>query len=199
MGTKFVVVSGFLGSGKTTFLLNFGKELADRDVSVGILINDFGEVTVDGDTLEDYDMDATEIAKGCVCCEVKQNLVLSIRDLRKAFDPEVIILETSGVASLVPIFRTVEKYVDDIETITLVDLARYQDIIDAFEVVGNQIRAADLVLLNKKDLATDEEIQEIENEVRKILDRNKMNTEIKEISARNGEGTEEAINLVMEN
>ncbi|OUJ18143.1 GTPase G3E family [Methanonatronarchaeum thermophilum] len=198
MGTKFVVVSGFLGSGKTTFLLNFGKELANKDVSVGILVNDFGEVTVDGETLEEYDMDATEIAQGCVCCEVRQSLVLSIRDLRKAFDPDVIILETSGVASLVPIFRTVDKYVDEIKTITLVDLARYDEIIDAFEVVGNQIRAADLILLNKKDIASEEQIKHTKKKVKKILDRNKMNTEIKEISARNGEGTEESINLVLE-
>ncbi|WP_371823765.1 GTP-binding protein [Methanonatronarchaeum sp. AMET6-2] len=198
MGTKFVVVSGFLGSGKTTFLLNFGKGLADRDVTVGILVNDFGEVTVDGDTLEDFGMEATEIAEGCVCCEVKQSLVLSIRDLKKALDPDVIILETSGVASLIPIFRTVKKYVDDIDTVTLVDLARYSKIIDSFEVVGNQIRAADLVLLNKRDLADENEIKDVKNKVRDVLDRNKMDTDIKAISARDGEGVDEAINLVLE-
>lgn len=185
---KFMILSGFLGVGKTTLLLNLAKRIASNGEKVGILVNDFGEVAIDGDTVNDYGMNAIEITKGCVCCQVKQDLVAQIRDLKKGYNPGLTILETSGVASPLAIQRTVKKYVDKIKTLTVVDGSRYEKLMENFKVVEAQLLSADLVLINKVDIVSSDEMEEVKEKISKFLKDKNPRGEIISVSAKEGKG-----------
>ncbi|KXB05799.1 hypothetical protein AKJ52_03035 [candidate division MSBL1 archaeon SCGC-AAA382C18] len=195
---NFVIIGGFLGSGKTTLMLEFAKKLASNDVKVGILVNDFGEVAIDGDTVSDYGMNAIEITKGCVCCEVKRDLVTQIRDLKNSYDPDLIVLETSGVASLLPIHRTVQPYVNEIKTLTLIDISRYDKLIERFEVVKNQLFSADLVVINKIDKASSDELKKAKKKISKFLKDENPGARIIEASAKEGTKVDGIVNFIGE-
>ncbi|OKY78420.1 MAG: GTPase G3E family [Candidatus Methanohalarchaeum thermophilum] len=197
--TNFVIVTGFLGTGKTTFIIELAKRLTEeKDKKINILVNDFGQIAIDGETLNDFGMEAKRITKGCVCCEVKQDLVAQIRDLKKNFEPDIIILETSGVASLLPIYRTVEQYVDEIETLTLIDVSRYDKLMEKFRTVENQLTFADRILINKIDLADDEEMKKIEEKVSKFLNKENPDGQLHKISARKKIGLENVVSGIVQ-
>lgn len=185
---KFAILGGFLGVGKTTLLLNLAKKIASSGEKVGILVNDFGEVGIDGDTMSDYGVPAIEITKGCVCCQVKGDLVARIRDLKKGYNPGFIILETSGVASPLAIRKTVKKYIDEIKTLTAVDGSRYDELMENFRVVDAQLLAADLVLINKIDMVGSDEVEKVREKISKFLKNNNSGAEIIKVSAKEGKG-----------
>lgn len=195
---NFVIIGGFLGSGKTTLMLECAKKLASNDVKVGILVNDFGEVAIDGDTVSDYGMNAIEITNGCVCCEVKRDLVTQIRDLKNAYDPDLIVLETSGVASILPIHRTVQPYVNEIKTLTLIDISRHDKLMERFEVVKNQLFSADLVVINKIDKASSDELEKAKKKISKFLKAENPGARIIEASAKEGTEVDGIVNFIGE-
>ena len=103
-----IVVSGFLGSGKTTFLRYLLKE---SNKKFGLIINEFGEVGIDGDLIKSCDKCdqseddcVIELNNGCLCCTVQDDFVPSIKDLLEFNPPiESIIIETSGLALPIPL------------------------------------------------------------------------------------------------
>jgi len=105
-----IVVSGFLGSGKTTFL----KYLIQKtNKKFGLLINEFGDIGIDGDLLkncrscnEDMSESIIELNNGCLCCTVQDDFIPSIKTLlKKNIDLDAIIIETSGLALPVPLLK----------------------------------------------------------------------------------------------
>ena len=105
-----IVVSGFLGSGKTTFLRYLLKESKKK---FGLIINEFGDVGIDGDLIKSCDRcDETgeecviELNNGCLCCTVQDDFVPSIKALLEFNPPiESIIIETSGLALPIPLIQ----------------------------------------------------------------------------------------------
>ena len=167
------VLTGYLGAGKTTLLNrilseNHGKKYA-------VIINEFGELGVDNDLVVDADEEVFEMNNGCICCTVRGDLIRIVGGLMKRrgkFDG--IIIETTGLANPAPVAQTF--FVDDgvrsktrlDAIVTVVDakhlLARLADSAEAEE----QVAFADVIVLNKVDLVTPEELDAVEARIRTI-------------------------------
>ncbi|HWX48030.1 MAG TPA: GTP-binding protein [Roseomonas sp.] len=167
------VLTGYLGAGKTTLLNrilseNHGKKFA-------VVINEFGELGVDNDLVIDADEEVFEMNNGCICCTVRGDLVRILTGLmrrRGKFDG--IIVETTGLANPAPVAQTF--YMDeDVKRATRLDaivtvvdaknlIARLEDSHEAAE----QIAFADLIVLNKMDLVSEEEAAEVERRIKAI-------------------------------
>jgi len=159
------ILTGFLGSGKTTLLsyLIRQPELS----SAAVIINEFGEISLDHELIEKTDGDVIEIQGGCLCCTVRGDLVKALHDLMlkraqgtvRAFDR--IVIETTGLADPAPILQTLmsdplafTKFrLDGI--VTTVDAVNGNATLDVHEEAVKQIAVADRILLTKRDLAAD--------------------------------------------
>jgi G3E family GTPase len=153
------ILTGFLGAGKTTLLNHILT--GDHGLKVGILVNDFGSINVDAELVVDVDDDMIALANGCVCCQIRDDLIESVAALLERDEPiEYIILEASGVADPSAIFMTFvdSKYRDMIrlDSVTCVvdaDQVFTYDEPELGELKLAQIGFSDLVILNKVDLA----------------------------------------------
>ncbi len=167
------VLTGYLGAGKTTLLNRILSE--DHGHKYAVIINEFGELGVDGALVVDADEEVFEMNNGCVCCTVRGDLIRIVGGLMKRrgkFDG--IIVETTGLANPAPVAQTF--FVDDtIRTktrldaiVTVVDAkhvaARLSDSPEAQE----QIAFADVIVLNKTDLVTPDELTAVEARLRQI-------------------------------
>ncbi|HEY8063983.1 MAG TPA: GTP-binding protein [Methylosinus sp.] len=167
------VLTGYLGAGKTTLLNRILTEQHGRRYAV--IVNEFGEIGIDNDLVVGADEEIFEMNNGCICCTVRGDLIRIIEGLLKRrgkFD--AIIVETTGVADPAPVAQTF--FVDqDVKAaarldavVTLAD-AKFlaQRLADAPEA-KNQIAFADVIVLNKTDLVTSEELAEVEGRIRAI-------------------------------
>jgi G3E family GTPase len=163
---KLLLITGFLGSGKTTLLLGLVKRLtADDGLDFVILENEVGEVGIDGAYLEKQGLQVKELYSGCVCCQLAGDLVVTLREIKKALDPDCVILEASGLARVESILDTLYKYyqeLDGILVISIADLERCELYLEEpMPFVINQVKHAGLVVLNKTDTSGDELIEDL--------------------------------------
>ncbi|HSA35122.1 MAG TPA: molybdopterin-guanine dinucleotide biosynthesis protein MobB [Methanomassiliicoccales archaeon] len=197
---KIAQVAGFLGSGKTTFLIELVKVLVDRGHKIAIIVNDVGEINVDVKIVEMYGLKAKEISGGCICCQIAGNFANTIAVLQKTFDPDLIIVEPSGVAIPWGLKRAAEYSEEEMDevivhapVITLVDALRIDELITAVRrLVETQIREADVVFINKVDSATQEKIDMSVKFARSI----NPSAEIMFGSGRNNQGVKEVADLI---
>ena len=161
------ILTGFLGAGKTTLLNRILT--GDHGLKVGILVNDFGAINVDAELVVDVEDGMISLANGCVCCQIRDDLIESVAALLEREDPiEYIILEASGVADPAGIYMTFvdSAYRDMIrlDSVTCVvdaDQVFTYDDPDLAKLKLQQIGFADLVILNKIDLAGVEETAKV--------------------------------------
>ncbi|MBC7229910.1 MAG: cobalamin biosynthesis protein P47K [Actinobacteria bacterium] len=184
---KLIIVSGFLGSGKTTFLLGLAKRLAGEDgLDFVILENEAGEVSIDGSYLVGQGLRVRELFSGCVCCQLAGDLVVSMREIKADLDPAGVILEASGLARVESILDTLGKYYRELEAplvISLADLERSELYLEVpMPFVINQLKHADIVLLNKADRGDTGLLEATENRLREINPR----AEVVRVSALDG-------------
>ncbi len=153
------ILTGFLGAGKTTLLNHILN--GDHGLKVGILVNDFGSINVDAELVVDVEDGMISLANGCVCCQIRDDLIESVAELIDRDEPvEYIILEASGVADPSGIYMTFvdSSYRDMIrlDSVTCVvdadQVFTYNDP-DLAKLKLQQIGFSDLVILNKVDLA----------------------------------------------
>ncbi|MBI0581692.1 MAG: hypothetical protein JET69_01590 [Methanomassiliicoccales archaeon] len=197
---KIAQVAGFLGSGKTTFLIELVKVLVDRGHKIAIIVNDVGEINVDVKIVEMYGLKAKEISGGCICCQIAGNFANTIAVLQKTFNPDLIIVEPSGVAIPWGLKRAAEYSEEEMDevivhapVITLVDALRIDELITAVRrLVETQIREADVVFINKVDSATQEKIDMSVKFARSI----NPSAEIMFGSGRNNQGVNEVADLI---
>ncbi|NDV18461.1 GTP-binding protein [Pseudodesulfovibrio sp. JC047] len=153
---SLIVLSGFLGAGKTTFLNQLLEYHAARDELVAIIQNEVGQTGVDGKLLEGDDS-VIELDEGCVCCTLAGNLSKGIEQLTNQFNPKVIVLETTGLANPFNILHeidTLRPLVRLDSVTTLVDARTAPTLLDESDISRDQIKAADTLILNKCDLVT---------------------------------------------
>ena len=150
--TKINIVSGFLGSGKTTFIKKLIKEADDFSKTV-IIENEFGEVSIDGAILEREGLSVREINAGCICCSVAGDFASSINDIKKAFDPDKILIEPSGVGKLSDIKAICLKYPDLFEinrSITIIDASKYSMYkVNFGDFYLDQIKNSDTIIFSR--------------------------------------------------
>ncbi len=153
---KLIVITGFLGSGKTTFLLGLVKYLLREDgLDCVILENEVGEISIDGAYLEKQGLRVRELFSGCVCCQLAGDLVVTLRDIEAALDPDCVLLEASGLARVERILGTLDRYCPELEAPLVVSLADVERpelyLEEPMPFVVNQLKHADLAILNKTD------------------------------------------------
>ena len=167
------VLTGYLGAGKTTLLNRILSEPHGRKYA--IIVNEFGEIGIDGDLVVGADEEVFEMNNGCICCTVRGDLVRIIDGLmRRKGKFDAIVVETTGLADPAPVAQTF--FLDEavgrrtkLDAVVTVADARWlaQRLKDAPEA-KNQIAFADVILVNKTDLVEAEELAEIEARIRGI-------------------------------
>ena len=166
------IVTGFLGSGKTTLL---NHVLARRDgLRIAVIVNEFGEIGIDGDLIVARDDAMMELANGCICCSLNNDLIDGIfRILERRQDIDHLVVETTGLADPLPIVLTFLRSefrdllrLDSI--IAIADAANFSlDLFDS-KAAYDQLRYADVILINKSDLVSDQRLRSIEDKLRAI-------------------------------
>ena len=164
------VITGFLGAGKTTLLNHILS--AQHGYKCAIIINEFGEVSIDNQIVVGTDEEIVELNNGCICCRVRGDLVRSIEGLiqkRKKFD--YIIIETTGLADPSPIAHTfaTEPLADKIRLdgiVTVVDARHIDKELNDAPEPAQQIAFADVIVLNKSDLVSPAQLDQIELRLR---------------------------------
>ncbi|SFJ45863.1 GTPase, G3E family [Bosea sp. OK403] len=167
------VLTGYLGAGKTTLLNRILTE--DHGKKFAVIVNEFGETGIDGDLVVGADEEVFEMNNGCICCTVRGDLIRILDGLMKRkgkFD--AIIVETTGLADPAPVAQTffVDQDVGDatkLDAVVTVTDAKWltERLKDAPEA-KNQIAFADVIILNKVDLVSAEELAEVEAAIRAI-------------------------------
>ena len=156
---KVLVVSGFLGAGKTTFI----RELARRiEGAVVVLENEFGEVGVDGDLLADVPIEVVELAQGCICCTMRTDFLRAVDEIERRFHPDVLLIEPTGVGSLSLILSSLSKGVGAgvslVPPVTVVDAESFGDYIEVFgDFYRDQIAGAATLVVTKSEALPPEE------------------------------------------
>jgi G3E family GTPase len=166
-----IILTGFLGSGKTSFLQHFIEYQTQRSRFVAVIQNEIGEVGLDGKLL---DYTVTEIDEGCVCCSLAGNLKRAVRGILDQFSPDSIILETTGLANplnLLNEMAELDELVRFDATVTLVDSLNLDAALAGGPIAADQIRAADVIVLNKRDLVDDARMETVRRRVREINSR----------------------------
>lgn len=169
-----LLISGFLGSGKTTMVLSTIDEITKRKhKKVVVIVNDFGKIGIDGKVMEKYGLKVKEMPSGCICCTLGSDLLTTLRDVAEAFHPDLVVIEPTGVADPVAIHDTLKLYVgppiDMVRIVIIVDSERYDAIAKALErPLKNQLKAAQVIVLNKMDRVSPEQLASIEARVREI-------------------------------
>lgn len=168
MKTPIAIISGYLGSGKTTLLKRIIENL---DRKFAILMNEFGEVSIDTQIIKGKNIDIQELTGGCVCCSLTGEFEFAIKEIIQKYSPEIIIVETTGVAEPDAIVFDVEENLPQVKldtVIIVVDADSFVRFPNIGKVGEAQIEVADVVLLNKTDLVTESQIEEIENKIQEI-------------------------------
>jgi G3E family GTPase len=161
------ILTGFLGSGKTTLVNQIIKQ--NPNTRFGLIINEFGEVGIDGQILDNPKEEIMEISNGCLCCVVRSDLVEAIQKMVNTGKVDYIIIETSGLAEPEPIMQTfMTLKTDGFNTpikmdslITLVDSLNLEKNLAEYKVIGQQIELADVVVLNKVNDLVPAKIEEL--------------------------------------
>jgi G3E family GTPase len=163
-----IILTGFLGSGKTSFLQHFIEHQTQRSRFVAVIQNEIGEIGLDGKLL---DYTVTEIDEGCVCCSLAGNLKRAVQNILENFSPDYIILETSGLANPLNLLEEMAELAEVVRfdsTVTLVDALNLEAALAGSPIAADQIRAADIVVLNKRDLVDDAHLETVRRRVQVI-------------------------------
>ncbi len=161
---KLLLISGFLGSGKTTLILSLARDLVQsRGKKVAIIVNEVGEIGVDDKVMKKANLNVWEIFSGCICCQLSVDLVTTLHKLSESDKPDLVLVEASGVANPANVIDVLRYYrgepLETVRTVVLVDPGRLEMLMEVLTpLVTSQVGAADLVLINKVDQASPEEL-----------------------------------------
>lgn len=170
---KVDIISGFLGSGKTTLIKKLLNECL-QDENVVIIENEYGEVGIDGSVLRSDNITIKEITSGCICCSISKDFRSAIREIISTYNPDRIIIEPSGVAKLSQIVKEISSEVANKNIvinikITVVDSVNFEQYIDNFgEFFVDQIQYAKTVMLSKTDQISNAQLMQVFKAVRKL-------------------------------
>lgn len=162
MSPSISIVTGFLGSGKTT-LLRYVLERGLDGRRVALVVNEIGDIGFDGRVVEGLNIGRMiELTSGCICCAIGTDFLLAVEEIIETVAPDLIIVETTGVAEPWNLIRQVRASGLPLDAVvTLVDAANIEHELDLAQVARWQIRAADFLVLNKCDLVTEEALARV--------------------------------------
>ncbi len=168
VGIPALVVSGFLGAGKTTLIRNLLEDAQKSGHRMAVVSNEFGALGIDQALFgQGGDGRYVELEGGCVCCQLSDELLTTLHDLWERHKPDRMIVETSGVAlpfeTLVTFWREpITKWVGEALAVVVVNAEQLAEGQDVEGTTEQQISSADLLVLNKMDLVPTESVQRLE-------------------------------------
>jgi G3E family GTPase len=162
---RLLLFAGFLGSGKTTLVISVAKQATEAGRRLCVIVNEIGDVGIDGEVLRVGDLLVKEITAGCICCQIGVDLVRTLRELEEGFRPDLVIIEASGIATPAGVIEALEYYpaktVTGIETVTVVDPTRFEALHEVLTpLIEAQIAGADRLVITRADEASPAEIEE---------------------------------------
>ncbi len=167
------VLTGYLGAGKTTLLNRILSEQHGKKYAV--IVNEFGELGIDNDLVVNADEEVFEMNNGCICCTVRGDLIRIIEGLMKRKDKfDGILVETTGLADPGPVAQTfftdedvkAKTKLDAI--VTVVDAKHFLGQLEQGDEAQEQVAFADVILLNKTDLVSGDELKKVEGKIKAI-------------------------------
>lgn len=178
---RILVVSGFLGAGKTTFI----KELARRTrEDFSVMENEYGQVGIDGQLLAEKEMPESgeedagklniwELTEGCICCSMKSDFASSILTIANTIDPEYLIVEPTGVGMLSNVMNNIRliqyERISLLSPITILDGNSFERYCQEFpDIYRDQIASAGCVLVSKMEGADRQTLEQLEQSIRQI-------------------------------
>ena len=167
---KLIVLTGFLGSGKTSFLNHFIEYQAERNAFVAIVQNEIGATGLDAHLLgQNYAV--TEMDEGCICCTLAGNLKLALAEISSDYQPDFVVVETTGLANPANFLHEIselESQIDFCSITTVVDATQGFAAIKKYGVAQEQLILADVILLNKADSVPADELTALTDKIQKM-------------------------------
>ena len=160
-----LVVSGFLGSGKTTSDIGDDWKVRRRPPKkVVIIVNDFGKIGIGRTVMKKYGLEVQDMPSGCICCTLGSDFLETVSTVATNIVPDLILVEPTGIADPAAIYRYLKMYrgpkVDPVGVFVVVDAVRFPLILKALAIpLKNQLNAADVIIINKIDEAGPEAVQ----------------------------------------
>lgn len=155
---KVMIIGGFLGSGKTTTIQKISRQLSDAGKRTAIIVNEIGEIGLDGETLKNPGIITEELTSGCICCTLKISMQYTLQTLEEEFRPDIVIIEPTGIAFPGQIREEIEvmglSELSFAPVVTLVDPGRFGT--EAKEIprfIETQVKEAEILGINKVDVA----------------------------------------------
>jgi G3E family GTPase len=155
---KVMIIGGFLGSGKTTAIRRISRQLSDAGKRTAIIVNEIGEIGLDGETLKSPGIITEELTSGCICCTLRISMQYTLQTLEEEFRPDVVIIEPTGIAFPGQIREEIEvmglSELSFAPVVTLVDPGRFGT--EAKEIpkfIETQVKEAEILGINKVDVA----------------------------------------------
>jgi G3E family GTPase len=165
------ILTGFLGSGKTT-LLKYIMHHGLQQKRVAIIMNEIGDIGIDGTVITGLEgvESMVEFNSGCVCCTIDDyRFAIAVQQIVEETKPDLLIIETTGLADPNPIVdRLKTASVARDAVITMVDAATFLPLSAEHEVLNEQVKGADFLVLNKIDLVSERERQKVEKRLRRL-------------------------------
>lgn len=176
MRVSVILITGFLGSGKTTLLnkLLESKDSKNSEIDWAIVVNEFGDVGIDGELIGGDEVRQIELPGGCICCQLDEDLEKTIRSIIKDFPLiKQIVVETTGIAEPLPISWTLAKseMVDMVRlgsVLTVVDASLVFDHLKLSPSTENQIEFSDILYISKCSLIDREQLEKVKNTIKNL-------------------------------
>ena len=169
---KVLVISGFLGAGKTTFIRELSRRTG-RDFAV--MENEYGQVGIDGSVLEQDapELNIFELTEGCICCSMKSDFATSVLTIANTVDPEFLIVEPTGVGLLSRIIENLNQIqyerITLLSPITILDGNSFEQYRKDYpDILIDQISSAPTVLISKMESSDEDEIAKVGNRLREL-------------------------------
>ncbi|CAG9621972.1 CobW family GTP-binding protein [Sutcliffiella rhizosphaerae] len=170
------ILAGFLGSGKTTLLTQMLKEEQQANRKVAVVMNELGKVSIDSDAVP-KSTPLSELFDGCICCTIQEKLESTLQELLLNNDLDAIYIETTGAAHPIEVLDTilspifVEQFTSP-KIITLLDILRWRDrdilSVQIKQLIREQVKHAEMLIINKVDLVSEAEVGSILFELQAI-------------------------------
>ena len=198
---KITQIAGFLGCGKTTLVLKLSKKLArDGEQKIALVVNEIGDIPVDGKIIEESGMRMKDIGGGCICCETGPYFAKTLVTMYREFGPDHVLVEPTGVAVPHQVKQAANMAGRDAKlsmgpVIVLFDATRPAELLD-MDMLGRlviaQVKDADYIAISKIDLVDAAGIAEASQHVKAFNEQ----AEIFNLSSFTGEGVERLAEII---
>lgn len=175
--TRTVLITGFLGAGKTTFLNRLIEHYTEAGLDIAVMVNEFGNIGIDGALVIEGDFPKIELNKGsifCIC--MRTDFISEVKRIAEEIRPDILLIEATGIARVDDLYammsmNDLDRLLSIEKNICVADATSFFKVENTLEAVRVQARYADLIILNKSDTADTEQLRKSEEAIRRHNDK----------------------------